>query len=163
MVTTLPSAALSGVDAFRVDVQVDVAGGLPQYTVVGLAASLANSFGFRPLFFWQPTIFGKPKLVSVERDEVHSFAWAEEMFRQVHARIASSSQLKADTAFRDLSEIFAESEGLVFIDYCHITEQANARIASLMADGVIQAFERATPSGRNRVPQGGGPAAQGVN
>jgi lysophospholipase L1-like esterase len=130
---------------------------------VGLAASLANSFGFRPLFFWQPTIFSKPKLVSVERDEAHRFKWAEEMFRQVHARIGSSSQLKADTAFRDLSEIFAESEGLVFIDYCHITELANARIASLMADGVIQAFERPTPSGRNRVPQGGGPAPHGVN
>src|SRR5690349_7843614 len=47
VVTTLPSAALSGVDAFRVDVQVDVSGGLPQYTVVGLAATSVKEGGSR--------------------------------------------------------------------------------------------------------------------
>jgi lysophospholipase L1-like esterase len=127
---------------------------------VTLAANLGNSFGFRPLFFWQPTIFDKPKLVSFEREEAYRFAWAQEMFRQVRSQIASSSQLKAATAFRDLSEVFADSDGLVYIDYCHITELANARIASLMADRVIEIIERAAPSGRNRVPQGGGPAPQ---
>jgi magnesium chelatase family protein len=39
MLATLPSAALVGVDAYRVDVEVDVAGGLPQYIVVGLPAA----------------------------------------------------------------------------------------------------------------------------
>lgn len=38
MIATFPSSALHGVDAYRVDVEVDVSGGLPQYTVVGLAA-----------------------------------------------------------------------------------------------------------------------------
>jgi lysophospholipase L1-like esterase len=109
---------------------------------VTLAASLGNTFGFRSLFFWQPTIFDKPKLVPFEREEAQKFAWAEEMFRQVHTGIGSSSQLKADTAFRDLSGAFADYEGMVFIDYCHITELANARIASLMADGVIEVAVR---------------------
>jgi lysophospholipase L1-like esterase len=109
---------------------------------VTLVASLGNSFGFRSLFFWQPTIFNKPNLVSFEREEAHRFAWAQEMFRQVHTKIGSSTQLKADTAFRDLSAVFADSEGLVFIDYCHITERANARIASLMADEVIEVAVR---------------------
>ena len=48
-------------------------------------------------------------------------------------RIKSSPRLKADPAFRDLSTIFDSTEGLVFIDYCHTTEAANARIASEMA------------------------------
>lgn len=38
MIATFPSAALCGVDAYRVDVEVDVSGGLPAYSVVGLAA-----------------------------------------------------------------------------------------------------------------------------
>jgi magnesium chelatase family protein len=38
MFARLPSAALHGVDAYRVDVEVDVAGGLPAYQVVGLPA-----------------------------------------------------------------------------------------------------------------------------
>jgi hypothetical protein len=109
---------------------------------VALVASLGNSFGFRSLFFWQPTIFDKPKLVSFEREEAQRFAWAQDMFRQVHAKIGSSSQLKTDTAFRDLSEVFADSEGLVFIDYCHTTELANARIAFLMAERVIEVAVR---------------------
>jgi magnesium chelatase family protein len=39
MITVLTSAALHGVDAYRVDVEVDVAGGLPGYHVVGLATT----------------------------------------------------------------------------------------------------------------------------
>jgi magnesium chelatase family protein len=47
MIATLPSAALFGVDAYRVDIEVDVAGGLPQYTVVGLAATTVKEGGSR--------------------------------------------------------------------------------------------------------------------
>src|SRR3954468_21649125 len=47
MIAVLPSAALYGVDAFRVDVEVDVAGGLPQYGVVGLAATSIKEGGSR--------------------------------------------------------------------------------------------------------------------
>lgn len=48
MVVTVPSASLSGVDAYRVDVEVDVAsGGLPQYTVVGLPAPSVREGGSR--------------------------------------------------------------------------------------------------------------------
>ena len=39
MVQVIASAAIFGIDAFHVDVEVDVAGGLPQYNVVGLAAA----------------------------------------------------------------------------------------------------------------------------
>ena len=40
MLVTIASAALNGVEAYRVDVEVDVAdGGLPQYLLVGLAAT----------------------------------------------------------------------------------------------------------------------------
>ncbi len=47
MIATLPSASLYGVDAFRVDVEVDVSGGLPQYGVVGLAAPSIKEGGAR--------------------------------------------------------------------------------------------------------------------
>jgi len=47
MIATLPSASLYGVDAFRVDVEIDVAGGLPQYGVVGLAATSIKEGGAR--------------------------------------------------------------------------------------------------------------------
>lgn len=93
---------------------------------VALVEILAKSFGFRPLFFWQPTVFTKPALVAVEQEEARRFAWAESFMGDVYSRIRTSPQLESDAAFRDLSNIFDDAEGLVFIDYCHTTETANA-------------------------------------
>ena len=53
------------------------------------------------------------------------------------SRSARQAELKADPAFHDLSGIFADEKKLVFIDYCHTTESANARIAEQMAAAVL--------------------------
>ena len=49
-----------------------------------LVETLAKSFGFRPLFFWQPTVFTKRVLVPVEREEARKFAWAEPYMADVY-------------------------------------------------------------------------------
>jgi hypothetical protein len=85
-------------------------------------------------------------LVQVEREEALSYAWAEPIFRAVHGKIQASPELKSDPAFHDLSGIFDSTEGLVFIDYCHTTESANARIAAVMADRVVEALRRTKPA-----------------
>ncbi len=120
---------------------------------VALVEILAKSFGFRPLFFWQPTVFTKPALVAVEQEEARRFAWAESFMGDVYSRIRTSPQLESDAAFRDLSNIFDDAEGLVFIDYCHTTETANARIASEMAATVVNALSSPAPA--DRKPAGG--------
>jgi lysophospholipase L1-like esterase len=107
---------------------------------VMLAKTLGKSFGFRLLFFWQPTVFTKQTLVPAEREEGQKYAWAEPFCRDVYGKIQTSRQLRDDPAFRDLSTIFARTEGLVFIDYCHTTETANAQIASEMAAKVVEAL-----------------------
>jgi len=61
-----------------------------------------------------------------------------EIFRDVYGKVRDSAELKGDPAFRDLSRIFDDSRNLVFIDYCHTTESANARVAAEMALGVIE-------------------------
>ena len=103
---------------------------------VGIIEALAQRYGFRPLFFWQPTIFKKATLTAVEHDEAAKFAWAEPAFRGVYERINKAGELKGDSAFHDLSGVFAGDNGLVFIDYCHTTEAANGRIAERMAAAV---------------------------
>jgi lysophospholipase L1-like esterase len=115
---------------------------------VTLVETLAKSFGFRPLFFWQPTVFSKPSLVPVEREEARKYAWAEPFMNHVCDCMRSSTQLKSDAAFRDLSTIFDDTEGLAFIDYCHTTEAANARIASAMAEKVLEALSGPAPVDR---------------
>jgi lysophospholipase L1-like esterase len=99
--------------------------------------ALAKSYGFRPLFLWQPTVFTKPARVAVEEEEAQKFAWAEPFLNDVYDRVRASAPLNANPAFRNLSAVFDDTNGLVFIDYCHTTESANARIASEMAALVV--------------------------
>ncbi len=122
---------------------------------ITLVETLAKSFGFRPLFFWQPTVFTKPVLVAVEQEEARRFSWAEPFLSDVYAGIRTSQQLTSDAAFRDLSTVFDDEEGLIFIDYCHTTEVANARIASTMAATAVKALSNPAladrkPTGRDR-------------
>jgi lysophospholipase L1-like esterase len=120
----------------------DVAAGVVRHyeANIALVQALGKSFGFRALFFWQPTVFTKRALVAVEVEEARKFAWAEPFVNQVYGWMRTSSPLKTNPAFRDLSTIFDDTEGLVFIDYCHTTETANARIASVMAARVLEAM-----------------------
>jgi hypothetical protein len=112
-----------------------------------LVESLGRAFDFRPLFYWQPDIFTKPALASVEREEAARFGWAERTFRDVHARISASSALRSHPSFHDQSAAFGDTPGLVFIDYCHTTETANLRIATVMVEDIIEAVRRVPLSG----------------
>jgi lysophospholipase L1-like esterase len=115
---------------------------------VRLVEALGRGYGFFPLFFWQPVIFTKSRLAGSERQEAGRYAWAEPFFREVYQRARASIQLRGDPAFYDLSGTFADNEDLVYIDYCHTTESANARLASEMADAVMGALKRSTPESR---------------
>jgi lysophospholipase L1-like esterase len=108
---------------------------------VALAESLGRAFGFRALFFWHPVVFDKRKRVPFEEEEARKYAWSEEIFREVAQRIEASPQLNDNRAFRNLVALFSDEPGLVFIDHCHTTEAANATVAAVIADRVIESFE----------------------
>jgi lysophospholipase L1-like esterase len=105
---------------------------------LGLASALGREYGFRALFFWQPVVFTKSSLVAFEREEQQKYMWTQSIFRAVYNRIHSAPELRARLEFHDLSGIFADDPHLVYIDYCHTTEGANARIASAMAEAVMR-------------------------
>ncbi len=116
---------------------------------IGFVEVLGRSFGFRPLLYWQPDVFTKAILVPVEQEEAARYAWAEPMFREVHSKISTSSTLRSDPAFRDLSGTFGDAHNLVFIDYCHTTESANVRIAAAIVEDVIEVLRRSPPGESN--------------
>jgi hypothetical protein len=115
---------------------------------IALAHGLGRSYGFRPLFYWQPVVFTKTTQHPAEQQEAARYGWAEPMFREVHAKINSSAGLRTEKAFRDLSSIFGGSRDLVYIDYCHTTESANRRIAVAIVEDVIALLRRAPLEGR---------------
>jgi hypothetical protein len=129
---------------------------------IAIVEGLGKSYGFHPLFFWQPTVFTKPVLAAFERDEAANFGWSEPIFKEVFGRIRSSAALKSDRAFHDLSGIFADTEGLVFIDHCHTTETANMPIAREIVQSLLAAVEQGLAEDRNAGKTGGGSAKPGV-
>jgi lysophospholipase L1-like esterase len=132
---------------------------------VSIVEALGREFGFRPLFYWQPIVFDKPARVPFEREEAARYAWCEGMFRDVSGalRTAQAYQgLRNDPAFHDLSGLFADTKGLVFIDYCHTTEAANARIAARMADDIVAVLRATLPADRKPKDGGGGPGRADV-
>ncbi len=106
---------------------------------------LGQGFGFEALHFWQPVVFDKPALTPYEREEAARFAWTREFFQKVHDGLQASAALRDNPRFHDLSQLFAASDRLVFIDYCHTTESANATIADAIAADIEQALRKRSP------------------
>jgi hypothetical protein len=103
---------------------------------------LSRGFGFDALYFWQPVVFDKPSLTPSEQDEARKSAWAGDFFAAVSEGIRSSSWMRANPRFHDLSREFDHSKELIFIDYCHVTESGNAHIAQTMLvpiEGILRA------------------------
>jgi hypothetical protein len=116
---------------------------------------LGRGFGFEALYFWQPVVFEKTPLTPFEREEAEKFGWAREFLVEVYRGVRASAELAAEPRFHDLSRLFADSPGLVFIDYCHTTEFANERIAEAMAARALDVLRRARPEQHGGDPRTG--------
>jgi lysophospholipase L1-like esterase len=118
---------------------------LAQEVVSGYAANLkliealGKAYGFRPAFAWQPVIFSKSKLTPFEQEESQKYVWAESLFRRVRVAIGRSTELVSAPNFFDLTDVFEDTDSLVFLDFCHTTEEANATIASMLLSRMIKA------------------------
>jgi hypothetical protein len=105
---------------------------------VEMIEALGKARGFRPVFVWQPDIFSKPKLVPFEAEEKAKWGWASPLFSEVHRQLERADALASNPAFLNLSGIFSDTDSLEFLDYCHTTEDANARIASVLVSKLLE-------------------------
>jgi hypothetical protein len=103
-----------------------------------LVEALGKAYGFRPVFVWQPDIFLKPKLVPFEEEEEAKYGWAASLFTAVHRQLERSDELLSNPAFLNLSGFFSTDESLQFLDFCHTTEAANGRIASVLVSKLLE-------------------------
>jgi lysophospholipase L1-like esterase len=116
-----------------------------------LTRALGKAYAFRTLFVWQPDIFSKSILVPFEEEEARKLDWARAMFLEVHEILGKSGELTGAADFRVLSEIFEDTDSLVYLDYCHTTESANARIAKVLVEALRATIGRSRPE-RASVP-----------
>ncbi|WP_165229925.1 SGNH/GDSL hydrolase family protein [Aquisphaera insulae] len=105
---------------------------------VAMVQALGKTQGFRALMVWQPDVFSRVRPIPFEAEEAEKFGWVRPLFQEVHRGLRASSTLKADAAFLDLSEVLAERESLSFVDYCHVTEEANEVVATAIVARLLE-------------------------
>jgi hypothetical protein len=93
-----------------------------------LVEAVGRSFGFRCLFFWQPSIWTKSRHTPYE-DRETGMPGEGNFMRGVNRRIES---IASETSIYDLSGVFGDSAEPYYIDEVHITGEGNRIVAQAM-------------------------------
>jgi lysophospholipase L1-like esterase len=100
-----------------------------------IITALGKAYGFTPVFYWQPVIYNKKNLTEFEKK--YREARLGELYDQTNALISKNKSKFADYHFYNLVDLFSETKGPVYIDYCHVNEAANQAIASRIAQDLV--------------------------
>ncbi len=101
--------------------------------------ALAELYGFRVLYFWQPIVSGKRTLTPHE-EKSQDWRGSRPFFMEVYGRERRDARLKSFDNFFDFSDLFSDSPDSVFIDFNHLNERGNAVVAQAMLRPVIAAL-----------------------
>ncbi|MEW6658417.1 MAG: hypothetical protein AB1424_07130 [Thermodesulfobacteriota bacterium] len=108
-----------------------------------IITALGKAYGFVPLFYWQPVIYTKKTLTPFEK----RFATEPlgDLYRQSQAVMQAKHQEFAPYHFFDISGLFAAAHHEVYLDYCHVNEEANQIIAQRLAADLLKIVHPASP------------------
>jgi lysophospholipase L1-like esterase len=106
---------------------------------------LGREYGFRTLFYWQPTIFSKDTLASNEVRAASDFEYMRAFLTGAYAAIKGDRTLASDPCFHDLSDLFRKTDFGVFADTLHISERGNSIVAMRIAKDIEQEFGGRSP------------------
>ena len=143
---------IGGARGVQVDTAAVAHGIVDCYTrTAQLVEMLSGRYGFRVLYFWQPTPATSPKPLTSYEMAVVDTASAEPLHRMLRslnrrsaAQIDSAMMPVAGDRFHNLAALFSGDTAAVWLDYIgHVTERANARLADAMIEPIVGAL--ATP------------------
>ena len=105
---------------------------------VKMVNALAKQYGFKVLFYWQPTIFQKKHLTEYESSSRQDVRPMELFFLKTYALAQQSiGTHETHSQVRDLSLIFSNVREPLYVDWCHLAELGNTLIAKEMASDVF--------------------------
>lgn len=105
---------------------------------VDLAGAIARHRGTTALFFWQPTVFGKNPASAFEQSIVDaSLRRHQQLQRAADASVAASGRDEVIA----LTSLFDGDDETRFMDYAHVSEQANALVARAMLPYVLAGLD----------------------
>jgi lysophospholipase L1-like esterase len=112
---------------------------------LGLIRLLAAEYGFRPLFVWQPVLTTKrtkgPDEQRFAADYTHQFAERHHLYGAVIDAVRAHPAFKENPDTVDLSALFDETPGPIYIDLFHLAEAGNAVVAEAMLPAVVAAIK----------------------
>jgi hypothetical protein len=116
-------------------------------------SALSEHYGFKCLFYWQPTIFQKRNLTTYERKRKGWLEPLEPFFRRTDELMRQTPfAAKGGSQFHNLSLIFADVQEPVYIDWCHLGEAGNEIVAKRMVTDILE-----TIAGSKRLAEGSVP------
>ncbi|MCB2221447.1 MAG: SGNH/GDSL hydrolase family protein [Bacteroidetes bacterium] len=101
-----------------------------------LVFSLAEGYNFHSVFYWQPLIFFKDSKSAYEKSELEKADWSKPFIQLSRDNLSGSEIHLENLDFYDLSNFFVTESEPIFIDWCHVGEYGNTRLAKRIAKDV---------------------------
>ena len=112
---------------------------------LGIVDALSRQYGFRYEAYWQPVVFTRRNPSPYEQNESEKVKHVRPLFLEVYRQLQLDSVLQGNPRFHDISGIFDTVETPVYLDFCHISEPANAIIARRMYADITASFRPQAP------------------
>lgn len=110
------------------------------------AAAIADSRGIGSRFYLQPTLFHKPVRTPYEQGVSTKHPGLDQLAISCYEAIRKEMETSpVRDRFRDLSDIFKDESAPMFIDWCHIAEAGNERIARAMEPDLARLARQPKP------------------
>lgn len=101
-----------------------------------LIYALSNDYGFHSVFYWQPLLFAKNNRTEYENLAFEKMKWVSQ-FAELSTENLNDQEVHLDNLdFYDLSNFFENETDPVFVDWCHVGEFGNTKIAKQMARNI---------------------------
>jgi lysophospholipase L1-like esterase len=101
----------------------------------------ATEYGFKVIYYWQPTIFSKSALTGFEKQEAEKFSFVKTIVEAANHKAENLKTNPSLSVFYNISDIFLNESKPVFIDYCHVSEYGNSVIAERMTKDISELIE----------------------
>lgn len=104
-----------------------------------LVRALSEAYHFDALFFWQPVVFTRQALTPYEQGKQNT-DYAREFYLKTCEHARARESLQQVQGFRNLDALFDTDSQGYYLDFAHITEEGNERVARAMLDDVLTAL-----------------------
>lgn len=104
---------------------------------VATVKRLAETYGFKAFFYWQPTLLSKTKRTRFEKslfDKGHPY-------HESFAAVYKVMEEKSHSDVMNISNIFKDHQQTLFYDWVHVLEAGNDMIAKRMSLDLINFYE----------------------